>query len=183
MNGSRAAWLVSLPIALAGCLAAHVVAYALAAPGAGTHAEHGYLERLPIVGGAVLAVVLGAAVRHALRGRAGTRPSPWLFALLPPLAFALQEHLERLAAPALLTADPAFLLGLALQLPFGLLAWLLARAILRAADALGALLAPPPRTRSAASPRRTTARFSPAARPFAAGAPLRGPPAVASPRS
>jgi hypothetical protein len=149
MRSSRAAWLVSLPVALAGCLAAHVVAYALATPAAHSHDTHRYLDQLPLLGGAALAVVLGAGLRHGIRGRAGTRPSPWLFAVLPPLAFALQEHLERLAAPALVVGEPTFVLGLALQLPFGLLAWLLARAILRAADALGAWLAAPPRTRPA----------------------------------
>jgi hypothetical protein len=171
---------VSLPVALAGCLAAHIVAYALASPSAGAHVSHGYLQHLPLVAGAALAVVLGAALRYALRGRAGTRPPAWLFAALPPAAFALQEHLERLAAPALLLGDPTFLLGLALQLPFGLLAWLLVRAILRVADALRALLARPPRLEHAA-PRRPACRSALPRRRFAAGAPHRGPPtAVAS---
>jgi hypothetical protein len=154
MTGLRAPWLVSLPVALAGCLAAHLVAYALATPSAHAHDSHGYLDYLPLVGGAALAVVLGAALRHAIRGGSAPRPSPWLFALLPPLAFTLQEHVERLAQPALVVAEPTFLLGLALQLPFAALAWLLARAILRAADALGALLAPPPRPRPRTAPRQ-----------------------------
>jgi hypothetical protein len=183
VNGSRAAWLVSLPVALAGCLAAHVVAYAVAPPAAASHATHRYLEHLPVVGGAALAVVLGAAIWHALRGRTGSRPSPWLFALLPPLAFALQEHLERLAQPVLLAADPTFLLGLALQLPFGLLAWLLAHAILRAADALGARLASPPRPRVTVALRLAPVAVAAPSRTFAPGAPLRGPPVVSRPRS
>jgi hypothetical protein len=184
VKGNRAAWLVSLPVALAGCLVAHVVAYALAAPAAATHAPaHGYLEHLPLLGGAALSVVLGAAGWHALRGRAGVRPSPWLFALLPPAAFAVQEHLERLAAPALLVGDPTFALGLALQLPFGLLAWLLARAVLRAADALRALLAALPLAVSPAEQRAPARRPVPPRRPFAAGAPLRGPPVAAATRS
>lgn len=145
MNGSRSAWLVSVPVALAGCLAAHVAAYALAPPEASAGHVHGYLAQLPLVGGGALGVVLAAAVWHALRGRAGSRPSPALFAVLPPLAFVLQEHVERLGEPVLVLLEPTFLVGLVLQLPFGLLAWLLARAILRAAEALGALLAPPPR--------------------------------------
>ena len=184
MSGSRAAWLVSLPVALAGCLVAHVVAYAVAAPAPGPHAAaHGYLDHLPLIGGAALAVVLGAALWHALRGRAGTRPSPWLHAVLPPAAFALQEHLERLEAPALLVGEPTFLVGLALQLPFGLLAWLLARAILRAADVLGALLASPPRPRPAPVRRRVAFPAVPPRRPLLAGAPLRGPPPVVATRS
>ena len=184
MHGTRAAWLVSLPVALAGCVAAHFAAYALAHPADEGEVAHAYLERLPIVAGGALAVVLGATVWHAFRGRTGTRPSAWLFAVLPPLAFALQEHLERLAAPAVLAGDPAFLLGLALQVPFGLFAWLLARAILRAADALAALLAAPPRPRSTAGPLAAADRsLEPLLRPFAPGTPHRGPPAAAASRS
>jgi hypothetical protein len=184
VSGNRAPWLVSLPVALAGCLAAHIVAYALAAPtGAAGHAAHGYLQELPLVAGAALAVVLAAALRHAVRGRAGTRPSPWLFALLPPVAFALQEHLERLGAPVLLVANPAFLLGVALQLPFGLLAWLLSRAILRAAEALAGLLAPRPRLRRLPARHAPVRADAPLRRAFAAGTPHRGPPLAFASRS
>jgi hypothetical protein len=183
VKGNRAAWLVSLPVALAGCLVAHIVAYAVASPAPTAHAAHGYLERLPLLGGAALAVVVGAAGWHALRGRAGVRPSPWLFALLPPAAFAVQEHLERLAAPVLLVGDATFAVGLALQLPFGLLAWLLARAVLRAADVLRALLAPPPFAAEPDDLRPPAQASAPRRRPFAAGAPHRGPPVAAATRS
>jgi hypothetical protein len=177
VKGSRSAWLVSLPIALAGCLAAHVAAYALATPEAAASHVHGYLAQLPLVGGGALAVVLAGTLRHALRGRAGCRPSPLLFAMLPPLAFALQEHVERLGHPALVVLEPTFLVGLALQLPFGLLAWLLARAILHAAEALGALLVPSPRPWRA-SPVRVDARGILHPRPaLATAGSERGPPA------
>jgi hypothetical protein len=176
VTGGPAPWLVSLPVALAGCLAAHFAAYALATPTAHAHASHGYLGHLPLVGGAALAVVLAAALRQAVRGRRGTRPSPWLFALLPPLAFALQEHAERLAQPALVVAEPTFLLGLALQLPFAALAWLLARAILRVADALGALIAPPPRPRGFAPLRLAAAWVAPLHPVLTAAISERGPP-------
>jgi hypothetical protein len=170
-------------VALAGCLAAHVVAYALATPAAHGHETHRYLDQLPLLGGAALAVVLGAGLRHALRGRAGTQPPPWLFAVVPPLAFALQEHLERFAAPALVLGEPTFALGLVLQLPFGLLGWLLARAILRAADALGALLAAPPRTRPADMPRPAAAFRFVVHLTVASGVSQRGPPPAVATRS
>jgi hypothetical protein len=177
VKGSRSAWLVSLPIALAGCLAAHIAAYALATPDAAANHVHGYLGQLPLVGGGALAVVLAAALRHALRGSSGSRPSPLLFAVLPPLAFALQEHVERLGHPALVVLEPTLLVGLALQLPFGLLAWLLARAILRAAEVLGALLVPPPRPWRPA-PLRVVARGLVLPRPaLATAGSERGPPA------
>jgi hypothetical protein len=182
VTGRRAPWLVSLPVALAGCLAAHFAAYALATPTGHAHASHGYLAHLPLLAGAALAVVLGAALRHAVRGRSGVRPSPWLFALLPPLAFALQEHAERLPHPGLVVAEPTFVLGLALQLPFAALAWLLARAILRAADALGGLLTLPPRPR-----RRAPLRLEPPALRLpralrATSVSQRGPPAALATR-
>jgi hypothetical protein len=177
VNDSRSAWLVSLPIALAGCLAAHIAAYALATPDAAASHVHGYLAQLPLVGGGALAVVLAGALWHALRERAGSRPSPLMFAALPPLAFALQEHVERLGNPALVVLEPTFLLGLALQLPFGLLAWLLARAILRAAEALAALLVRPPWPWQP-SPLRVDARGHVHPRPaLATAGSERGPPA------
>jgi len=55
------------------------------------------------------------------------------FALAPPLAFLLQEAAERSFAPPL---EPVVLLGLVLQLPFAVLAYLAARLLLRAAASL-----------------------------------------------
>jgi hypothetical protein len=181
MTGSRAAWLVSLPVALAGCLAAHIAAYALATPTVAAHQSHGYLAELPLLGGGVLAVVLAAALWHALRGVPGARPSPWLFAILPPLAFALQEHVEQLGHPALVVLEPTFLVGLALQLPFGLLAWLLARAILHAAETLGRSLEPPPQPRRAAPPRPARPSLRLPRPALATGISQRGPPPLSGP--
>jgi hypothetical protein len=99
---------------------------------------------------------------------------------VPPLAFTLQEHAERLAQPALVVAEPTFLVGLALQLPFAALAWLLARAILRAADVLGAFLAErPPRPRPHAPLRLTPPWVAPSLDPVPASSiSQRGPPAA-----
>lgn len=163
----RSAWLVSLPLVVLGSLLAHQLAYLIVA---GAHADallaetgHGYLEQLPT--GAVLALVclvLGLLLAGAdrARARAGTAIPAWLIALVPLMGFALQEHVERFAhngaVPWGAALDATFLVGLALQLPFAALAFLIARALLRTVVAVvEALLArhrPPPR-------HRTHARF------------------------
>jgi hypothetical protein len=142
----RLPWLLMLPLMAAGCLAAHSAAYRLVDP---TPAEsaHGYLALAPLVLAVGIALGVVAAVRSALAGRIGVGGPAYLFALLPPLAFTLQEHLERALQPGdstLGTAlEPGFLVGLALQLPFALLALVAARTLLRAVEAAGALLRPP----------------------------------------
>jgi len=153
MRESRFVWLLSLPLVLAGCLTAHVAAYFLVAPETRERAEvlsqtgHAYLAHLPVIGAALATAALVGLGRVALasaRGRRTPRPAPWLFALLPPLAFTAQEHVERLlssgGSPVL---EHAFAIGLLLQAPFALLAWLLARTLLRAAVSLGAALRRP----------------------------------------
>jgi hypothetical protein len=134
-----AAWLVALPAAAGGVLAAHAAAYRLA--GGGTDAAHGYL---PLAEASVCALLALGVVAAALAARAGApaRPHALAFALAPPLAFVLQETAERGFA---LPLEPVVLLGLALQLPFAVLAYLAARLLLRAAAALAP--APPPRLR------------------------------------
>ena len=120
---------VCLPAAFGGMLAAHEVAYR------GTEtSSHGFMGALGMLVCALLAVGLVAAVR----GPGGTAPA-WLFAACPPLAFLLQESAERGFDPGFLF-EPAVLAGLALQLPFALLSWALARLLLRAAASLGRLL-------------------------------------------
>lgn len=125
-----APWLVSIPFMAAGCLAAHSLAYHLVSV---PEERHGYLAFAPLFLGLLGAVAVVGAVR---RGRVR---SPLAFAALPPLAFVVQEHAERLE---LVVAEPAFLLGLALQLPFALAALVAARAFLGVAErVIGALAA------------------------------------------
>ena len=74
--------------------------------------------------------------------RSMQRPVPaWGFALMPLLCFTLQEFLERWLAgapfPWWMVLQPTFRIGLALQLPFAVLAFLAARLLLRAADSAG----------------------------------------------
>jgi hypothetical protein len=130
-----AAWLVALPAAAGGVLAAHAAAYGLA--GDDADAAHGYL---PLAEASVCALLALGLVAAALAARAAApaRPHALAFALAPPFAFLLQETAERGFA---LPLERVVLLGLALQLPFAVLAYLAARLLLRAAAAL----APAPR--------------------------------------
>jgi hypothetical protein len=152
--GHRPAWLLSLALAAGGALAAHGLAYRLAEPDPERRhhlleeSGHGYLH-LHLVGSLLLALVLVGFVGRVLAGghRAATPPL-WCFALAPPLGFACQEHAEHALTQSLSTGTPlesVFLIGLALQLPFALAAFLVARALLAAADALVVRLGSPPR--------------------------------------
>ena len=141
----RPPWLLMLPLMAAGCLAAHSAAYQLVEPPA--EPAHGYLALAPLVLAVGLALGVVAAVRSALEGRIRAGGPVHLFALLPPLAFTLQEHLERAFQPGASTfetaLDPGFIVGLALQLPFALFALVIARTLLRAAEAAASVLRPP----------------------------------------
>ena len=142
MTRRGAAWLISLPLAVASWLGAHCFAYWLVSPGMeqrmGMHAEggHAYLGYTPAIVIWALALVLAGlvlCVGVGLRGRRLSRPPLRLFALLPPSGFAIQEHVERLVGtggiPHDLVLEPTFLVGLALQLPFALVALLVAYAL------------------------------------------------------
>ena len=150
----RLAWLVTLPLLLASSQLAHVLAYRVVYPEAHVRAAallrtgHGYLSTLPLVlgiAGAVALLALAAAVLDAARGRPVRDLPAWAFALLPPLAFVLQELLElslhtgTFAWHAVLA--PTFVPGLLLQLPFAVLAYVVARVLLRAAARIGRALA------------------------------------------
>jgi hypothetical protein len=147
------ALLLALPVTVVAWLGAHELAYGLAFSGehARTHAlaasGHGYLEHAPLLVALCLTVAAGGFVARALGRPSGSRTLPTAgFAALPLFGFALQEHLERLLNgapdPWGTGLEPVFLIGLALQLPFGLAAGLLARALAAAADEVGAALAP-----------------------------------------
>ncbi len=137
----RASFLISIPVAVAGSLLAHQVSYVLQASDGAARARllaatgHGYLTRVPLLAGVLIAVALGGLIREAaIRWKGTGRTGPiWPIALIPPLAFLVQEHLERLlhdgTFPWHLAAQPAFLRGLALQIPFALLALGLATVI------------------------------------------------------
>jgi hypothetical protein len=154
MRGYRAAWLIALPLAVASWLGAHCVAYFLVSPDGGghmgLHADHGhaylgYTPAIAVWGLALLAGGLLLCVGAGLRGRRPSPPPLRLFVLLPPLGFALQEHLERLIAtggvPPDLVLEPTFIAGMALQLPFALAGMLVAHGLHTVGFGFGRVLA------------------------------------------
>lgn len=154
MSRPRAAWLTSLGLLGAGWVVAHVLSYVLLVPDPAERREmlmqtgHGYFDPAHLVVLSVTVTLAGLALWVTGAGRRGTpAPSPWLLALLPPVGFVVQEHLERIAVsgafPAHLVAEPRFLVGLLLQLPFALAGLLCARALLLAARRLVEAGAPP----------------------------------------
>jgi hypothetical protein len=185
------AWSFAAPLSLVGSQVAHWFAYWLVAPGRAERSHllassgHGYLAYAPFglaVCTAAGALAFAAQVRGLIRGNgAAARPALWMFALLGPAIFCFQEHLERLihdgGFPWSASSDPAFLVGLALRVPVAVLAYVVARAVLRVAERI-ALRVLKHRRR----PVRTVVVAACAAAPplrtglLALGYPTRGPP-------
>ena len=142
------AWLVALPLAAAGTLLTHSLFPAEAHTGAG-HAHPGadtgvvgFLCSAPFLLSAlgVFVVLVGIRMAQAYRRRPDLSASAWPFALLVPLGFLFHHHLEHFVggAPVPLSAlvGSELLVGLVLQFPFALLAYLIVTALLRVADRL-----------------------------------------------
>jgi hypothetical protein len=177
------ALVASLPVIAGGSLVAHSLAHRLVGSAGADQHTHDYLSRAPTV----LAIAFGfslAALAVALRTAEGHLRAPaWLFALAPPVGFAVQEHLERALqgdSTARTALEATFALGVALQLPFALLAYVAARILFRAVASVVTRLAP----------RRMRLRVPPLARPvyrvslprpaLAGSCSGRGPPALSS---
>jgi hypothetical protein len=157
--GNRLAWLLSLALAAAGALASHGVAYRIVEPNGERRRHlleetgHGYLS-FELAGSLLAALIVVGFAGCVLAGaRRRDAPPLWIFGLAPPVGFALQEHAELLIhnqafgpSPVL---SPVFLVGLALQIPFALIALVAARGLLAAAGALAKRLGLPPRLRLA----------------------------------
>jgi hypothetical protein len=140
VTGRVLAWALTLPLAAAGVLAGHALAYALTGEDGGS--VHAYLAHGPQIAALLATTGLAClAVQQRSSRLTGARP----YALLGVAGFAAQEHLERLLhsgdLPWLLT-QPTFLRGLALQLPVALACLGVARRVLRAAT--GARASRPP---------------------------------------
>lgn len=161
------AWLVAIPLMLAGSQVAHMLAYRIVYPQASVRLQvlvetgHSYMSALPLVlgvAGSIVVLSLIASAFDAAQGRGVRGLPPWAFAFLPVAGFALQEYIERWLDwgffPWYAAEQPTFVVGVALQIPFGALAYLAARLLLRAAKRLGRRLAPvlPPRSRIAFEP-------------------------------
>jgi hypothetical protein len=195
MSRRGVVWLLTLPLAIVGSQLAHNVAYRLTTPNeAGrTHelaaSVHSYLTYAPAALG-ICAVLVVLSLAHELgqllarRSRPPSRPSALSFALLAPGIFVAQEHFERLfhdgVFPLHVVLELSFLVGLVLQLPFAVAAYVLARLLLRAVRSLGRWLATSARRRLAghAPSRPATCTFVPRVPALALGYGSRGPPAL-----
>ena len=164
----RLPWVIALPLAFAGSWVAHLVGRALA-PGAiegSEAAEH--LERATVTYGgrpilavaavvapfvAVALVVFAARLWTKARGRSWRGAGAIWFLILPAVAYASGELLERLTSGGEALSlhalrEPGLLLALALQIPFGVVAYAIARLLLAAALAIVARVRTPvPKTR------------------------------------
>lgn len=151
-------WLSTAPLMLVGLVAGHVLGYRLAIgdsharADALAHSGHGYFVYVPFALSICLGVLLAGLVVQAISGFHGEPHRPAIspvLVLLPPVAFVTQELAERLLHSGHLSwttvLQPAFLIGLALQLPFALAALLLAWALGLTARAVGSALASAPR--------------------------------------
>lgn len=189
-------WLIALPLAVVGTLSGHSVGYWAAVPDAHERAHvlaasgHGYLTYAPLAMGLCVAVAALGLVAHALaafRGHettGGTRIK--LVAALAPAAFVLQEVIERYVHDGHvhwhLVASAPFLLGLATQVPFALLAaaiaFALATAARHVAQAIRAARRPGPRGTALTLLSRLSVDLPPAP-VLARGYAGRGPPPLA----
>src|SRR5205809_412089 len=146
----RLAWLSTAPLMFAGLIAGHLLAYRLVYSDAHARADalarsgHAYFDYIPLALSVSLGVLLAGLGLQAAAGFRGERRGPLaspLIVLLPPIAFVVQELAERLAhtghVPWAVVVQPAFLLGLAFQLPFALAALIVAWLLDSAARAIG----------------------------------------------
>lgn len=139
----RALFLLAVPLAGLSGLAGHASAYAVVGLNLEDTRAHGYLSDAPLFVAACSALLI-VALALRIGGRLRGRPSAWPFALLPLIAFATQEVLERIVAglPASAVLEPAVYLGLAAQIPIAFVAFFVARGLLRVADEIVAAFAP-----------------------------------------
>jgi hypothetical protein len=149
----RLAWLSTAPLMFAGLIAGHLLAYRLVYTDAHARADalagsgHAYFGLVPLGLSVSLGVLLaGLALQAAagFRGEARRPATSPLIVVLPPIAFVVQEFSERIAhngqIPWTVVVEPAFLLGLAFQLPFALAALIVAWLLDSAARAVGRAL-------------------------------------------
>jgi hypothetical protein len=140
--------MVTVPIAVAGLEAAHATANALfGAPAGDGEVFASSASRaawLPLLLALTGALVLAGVVARALEASAPARRAAPVFAAVPPVGFVLLELVEGLlhsgVVPFGSLAEPTFLAGLALQLPFALAGYLAVRALLRSGESVSGFL-------------------------------------------
>jgi len=153
----RLPWALTLPLALAGSWLAHVIGRAMTADliegsEAAEHFErttsaHAWATTLGVAAvlapfAAIALIVLAARLWTKTQGRSWRGAGPGWFLILPALAYITGQLLERLMAggsEALsfhAVHEPGLLLALALHVPFGAVAYGIARLLLAAARAL-----------------------------------------------
>jgi hypothetical protein len=115
-------------------LLAHEVAWGFASHEHTEEAGHGYLQYVAVFAALAVATLVVATTAQLIRGVSGGAPPARVFAIVPIIGFLIQEHLEHLVAAreldVMFFVSTPFLLGLALQVPFALAAFLVARLIL-----------------------------------------------------
>ena len=157
------AWPLALPLSVLGVLAAHWLSYRLVVPD--SHARehllaatgHGYLMYAPAIVGISLALValgFGHAIVREFRGESPAMKAPaWLVGFVPLLAFVIQEYVERCLQHGSIewgvALESTFVVGLALQVPFALVAGLATHVLSRVARGVATILSrsPAPRLR------------------------------------
>jgi hypothetical protein len=162
MRRRRLAWLLSLALMAIGGLFAHILAYRLVAPHPARHEEllsssgHGYHAHWAVcfaVCATVALIGLARVIVDRARGQKPLRLPLWVFGVLPPAGFVVQEHLERFlhtgTFPYAASLEATFLVGILLQIPFALAAFALARILLTFAEILGSRLGAASRPRLA----------------------------------
>lgn len=196
MSRSRfVVWAATVSLAIAGSQLAHALAYRLVTPDATERSHelsatgHGYLAYLPLalaIATVLIVLALVVEMQHiaAAPDRSDSRPNAWSFAAVAPTIFACQEYFERLVHDGVFPWDaalaPSFIVGLLLQLPFALAAYVVARLLLRVARSLGRMLGRPSRPRRirAAIRRPAFSASVPRVPALALGYGSRGPPVL-----
>ena len=177
-------WLASGALAWVGIVVGHVLSYALAYPHPDVRAAHlaatGH-EAFPIGVAAALAAVPALLILLTIRAIRGAGPRPvgrlaWHLGAIQVPAFCLLELAERGMSPARLFEDPAFLVGVAVQLVVAVTVAVLCRALVRAMRALTVRTVGPARKTISPPPAPSRTPHRPRHLVLLIGTPRRAPP-------